>query len=156
RVLGDLGMLACATWWAAYTVVNKRLQTRAPIALIGYLFGLGALVLIPLATLDVASGGRFHPTLRSALAIAYLAAVIYVLGFVVWIAALRRLEAATVGAFYNLTPVVGVGVAALALGEAITPAHLVGGGLVLLGVWLAAQAGRPSRARPAAPLPNEQ
>jgi drug/metabolite transporter (DMT)-like permease len=46
------------------------------------------------------------------------------------------LDASQAANFLNLVPVVGVITAALALGEVLTPAQLLGGLLVLGGVWL--------------------
>jgi len=41
-----------------------------------------------------------------------------------------------VGAFLYLEPLVTVVVAAIVLGEAVVWASLLGGGIILLGVWL--------------------
>ena len=122
------------------------MRARSQVALLGYLLGIGALLMIPLGALEVAGGGRFQPTPGGLAALVYLAVAVYVVGFLVWTSALRHLDAGQVGAFYNITPVVGVVFAALLLGETITPWHLAGGALVLAGAWLA-MAG-PRRGRP--------
>ncbi|MBC8037939.1 MAG: DMT family transporter [Rhizobiales bacterium] len=53
-----------------------------------------------------------------------------------WNYGASRLPAATSGAFFYFMPVIGVIAGAILLGEAITSAMLIGGGLILLGVGL--------------------
>jgi drug/metabolite transporter (DMT)-like permease len=153
RMAGDLGLLVCAVGFAGYTVTTKGVRVRSQVALLGYLLGIGSLLLIPLGILEVASGGRFQPTPGGLAALLYLTVVVYVVGFVTWASALRRLDAGQVGAFYNITPVVGVVLSGLLLGETITLWHVVAGALVLGGAWLAMAdpgRGRPASARPLA------
>jgi len=137
RLLGDLGVLVSSAGWAAYSTASKRLSGGPLGPTLGWLFALGALVLVPLAAWDVATGGRFRPSPTGALTVLYLAWGIYVLGFLVWVSAYRYLDAGQVGGFFNLSIVVSVLFAALLLGEVVRPEQLAGGALVLLGVWLA-------------------
>lgn len=53
--------------------------------------------------------------------------------------ALRRLDASEASTYINLVPVITVLSAALMLGEAPVPSQLLGGGLVILGVYLASR-----------------
>jgi hypothetical protein len=52
---------------------------------------------------------------------------------------LRHLEAGQVGLFANLSPLVGIIVAALFLGESISIFQIGGGALILGGVWFASR-----------------
>lgn len=69
-----------------------------------------------------------------------LAAVIGFFGYgvslVLYVLALRQLGAARTGAYFSTAPFLGGLVSVAALGDAITPALLIAGGLMGLGVWL--------------------
>ena len=70
-------------------------------------------------------------------AIAYLAVVVTILGYVLWYWALGRGGIARVGLIQFLQPVSGVILAAVLLGEGISLSFLLASALVLSGVWLA-------------------
>jgi len=61
------------------------------------------------------------------------------LAYIAWYDALKDLPATQVGVFLYLEPLVAVVVAATILNEAITLASLVGGMIILVGVWLVNQ-----------------
>lgn len=56
--------------------------------------------------------------------------------YIAWYDALQALPASRVGAFLYLEPLVAVVVAAVILAEAITWVSLVGGAVILFGVYL--------------------
>ena len=58
------------------------------------------------------------------------------LAYIAWYDALQALTTAQTGVFLYIEPVVTVIVAFLILGEAITPTLLLGGAVILFGVWL--------------------
>jgi drug/metabolite transporter (DMT)-like permease len=58
------------------------------------------------------------------------------LAYIAWYDALQALSTAQTGVFLYIEPLVAVVVAFLILGEPITLASLVGGGIIILGVWL--------------------
>jgi drug/metabolite transporter (DMT)-like permease len=58
------------------------------------------------------------------------------LAYIFWYDALVVLPAAQAGVFLYIEPLVAVVVAAILLGEAITFASIIGGTIILLGVWL--------------------
>jgi drug/metabolite transporter (DMT)-like permease len=57
------------------------------------------------------------------------------------------LPAARLGAFLYLEPPVAVVVAALLLAESVTWAALLGGGIILLGVWMVNRNHTPDKRR---------
>jgi drug/metabolite transporter (DMT)-like permease len=67
----------------------------------------------------------------------YLGVGCSALAFVLCGYGLARLHAGQGAVFGNLKPLAGVMLAVLILGESLTPGHLAGGALVLLGVLLA-------------------
>jgi len=56
--------------------------------------------------------------------------------YVFWYDALKVLPASKVGALLYLEPLVSLGVAAGVLGERITGGSLVGGAIILAGLWI--------------------
>lgn len=73
-------------------------------------------------------------------AVAYLAIGVTIVGYVLWYGALGRGGIARMGLFQFFQPVSGVALAALLLGESLTPVFLVASAIVLAGVWLAVRA----------------
>jgi drug/metabolite transporter (DMT)-like permease len=96
-----------------------------------------ALVLAPVMPLLWVRGEFAVASVPAWSAIAYLAIVVTILGYVLWYWALGRGGIARVGLIQFLQPVSGVVLAALLLGEPVTPAFLLASALVLGGVWLA-------------------
>jgi drug/metabolite transporter (DMT)-like permease len=75
-------------------------------------------------------------TLDGWLGVTFLGVFCSGLAYIAWYDALQALPAAQLGAFLYLEPPVAVVVAALILTESITWAALLGGVIILLGVWL--------------------
>lgn len=65
------------------------------------------------------------------------ALVAQVIGFIGWFMGTQALGAARVSVFLNITPLVGVGLAASFLGEKITLEKVLAGVIILFGVWIA-------------------
>jgi drug/metabolite transporter (DMT)-like permease len=70
------------------------------------------------------------------LGIAFLGIFCSGLAYIFWYDGLQALPVAQAGAFVYLEPFVTVLVAAIVLGEPLLLASLLGGGGILLGVWL--------------------
>ena len=58
------------------------------------------------------------------------------LAYIAWYDALQALSTAQTGVFLYIEPLVAVVVAAIVLGEEITWISLLGGAIILFGVWL--------------------
>jgi drug/metabolite transporter (DMT)-like permease len=96
-----------------------------------------ALVLAPVVPFLWARGDFAVASVPAWSAIAYLAIVVTILGYVLWYWALGRGGIARVGLIQFLQPVSGVILAALLLDERISLSFLLASALVLSGVWLA-------------------
>jgi drug/metabolite transporter (DMT)-like permease len=66
----------------------------------------------------------------------YCALITSVIAYTLWYWALNFIEAARVAVFNNIQPVVAALIGWILLGETITPIFVVGGLLVVAGVWL--------------------
>jgi drug/metabolite transporter (DMT)-like permease len=72
------------------------------------------------------------------------------LAYIFWYDVLHEADASSVASFLYIEPVVTVIVAGIVLKESIVPATLIGGAIILLGVWLVSRpalASNPTQVR---------
>ena len=142
---GELMLLGCVISWVVYTLIGRRvLGGMSPLLAVSYSSVTGTLLL---AAATLGRGGiALEPLLdvRVWLNVAYLAVFGTVLAFVWFYKGVHALGAARAGQFINLVPVSGVCLGAWLLDEPVTWSLLLGGVLVLLGLWLT---NRPSNRR---------
>ena len=93
--------------------------------------------MLPLAVAETWVAGPPSIHLEDGALVAYLGVGCSALTYVLWGYALRNIEAGRAAIFDSLIPVVGVATAVLVLQEAPLAWHLIGGMLVVAGVWLA-------------------
>lgn len=136
--LGNLLPIGGAVSFAAYAVLGRRtFASGNTLAVVTGSTRYGLLFLLPGALLELATVGIGPVTMHDVLVLLYLGAGCSASAFVLCGYGLARLDAGQGAVFGNLKPLVGVVLAAVLLGESLTPGHLGGGALVLLGVLLA-------------------
>jgi drug/metabolite transporter (DMT)-like permease len=134
---GELALLGCVASWAAYTLIGRVVsRTVTPLSMTFYasLVGVAALVVAAFAVGDFAHLPRVST--KAGLWILYLGILSNGFSYAWYAIGVKRLGATRAAAFINLVPVGAVILGALLLGERIGLPVLVGGALVLLGVWL--------------------
>jgi drug/metabolite transporter (DMT)-like permease len=134
---GDLLVFLSAPNWAIFSVLSKRVLTRYPPAfMVTLTMGLGWLMLLPLFI--GSSGWQELPGLTPGgwAGLLFLGALCSGVAYVFWYDALDAAGAGQVASFLYLEPLITLVVAVLLLGEKPVMATLVGGGLILTGVWL--------------------
>lgn len=156
RLLGDLMFLAGAVCWGIYSVL-ARIASRRFDAVSTTLYGtaLGTAILIPAAMLEGGAGRLLEAPPEALAGIAYLALFGTVGAFVLLNLGVARIGAARASAFALLVPIVGVLSSVALLGERLGPTTLVGGAIVLAGLWLVEQAGHQAP-RPATTSPEAE
>ena len=134
---GDWLVVISAANWAVFSAFSRRSLRRYPAALaIFYVMLFGWLFTTPGFLLD---GG---PQLFAALttegwwAAAFLGIACSGLAYIFWYDALQVLPVTQAGAFVYFEPFVTVIMAAILLSEEINAVTLVGGGAIIMGVWL--------------------
>jgi drug/metabolite transporter (DMT)-like permease len=147
-VLGNLLMLGTVVVWGIYTMLAKRAADADPILVAAGVTLVGTLLLIPGALVEATSGPMPRIAPAAWLRIAYLGVFPSALGYLLYNRALRDLDASQVGAFTNLSPLIGAVSGVVVLGERVTALAIVGGAAVIAGVWLSTS-GQPSAARAA-------
>lgn len=154
RLLGDLMFLAGAVCWGIYSVL-ARIASRRFDAVSTTLYGtaLGTAILIPAALLEGGAGRLLEAPPEALGGIAYLALFGTVGAFVLLNLGVARIGAARASAFALLVPIVGVLSSVVLLGERLGPTTLIGGAIVLAGLWLVERAGHQAP-RPATTSPE--
>lgn len=149
RLLGDGLFVAGAALWGIYSVLARTASRRFN-AVSTTLYGtaLGTLILIPLALLENGGPALVAAPLEALAGIAYLAVFGTVAAFVLLNLGVARIGAARASAFALLVPIVGVLSSVAILGDELGPTTVIGGGVVLAGLWLIEH--RPGASRGAA------
>lgn len=150
RLIGDALFLAGAVLWGVYSVL-ARVASRRFDAVSTTLYGiaLGTVILVPAALLEGGAERVLDAPIGALAGIAYLAVFGTVISFVLLNLGVARLGAARASAFALLVPVIGVLSSVWLLGDPIGPNTVIGGVVVLVGLWLVEHPG-PAPARPAA------
>jgi drug/metabolite transporter (DMT)-like permease len=144
---GDALVLLSAPNWAVFSVLSRRALRAHPAGRMMFyvmLLGWAFTTVLFLAGPGFQDLGRLSPAGWTS--IAFLGIVCSGIAYVFWYDALKALPAPQVGAFLYLEPLVAVVVAAALLGERVGWASLLGGAVILLGVWLVS--------RPSTPVPT--
>lgn len=133
---GDLVLIVSQVGWAAYTIYGRTVLKRySPAVATTYAYTVAALVLVPISLLEA----PLAPLLDASLVtwgIILFQALLGGLAHVWYYAGVRAVGASRSVVFMNLSPLVGVLLATLLVGETLRGGHLVGGGVVLVGVFL--------------------
>ena len=137
RLLGDALFVAGAALWGVYSVL-ARVASRRFNAVSTSLYGIavGTLILVPLAVIEGGLQTLARAPVGALAGIGYLAVFGSVAAFVLLNLGVARIGAARASAFALLVPIVGVLSSVLLLDEELGPMTLLGGAIVLVGLWL--------------------
>jgi len=134
---GDLLALLSMAMWGSYTVVLRlrrdALDTPQYLTL---LCAMGLAFMLPWVAWEFFGEAKFTLTPAGALGVLYSAIGSLLLAYAGWSYVVTRLGAARAGATMHLMPAIGVGLAALFLGEYPRWYHFAGIALILTGVGL--------------------
>ena len=136
-ISGALAVLIAAIMGAGYTIAGKKLLKRySALSLTVYAFLLGSLGLIPFITASL-----FEEV--SAMSIIGWSTILYlgifptVIGYVLWYVALEIKTASEISIYLYFIPVVSTIISYFLFDEQITWLFIFGGGLVILGLYMA-------------------
>ncbi len=139
---GDVLILISALNWAVFSVLSRSGLKRFPAArMMFYVMAIGWLLssLLFLAVPGQAGHGLnefTHLTLNAWLGIGFLGVICSGISYVFYYDALQVIPASQAGVFLYLEPLVTLVVAAILLGEPLLVISLLGGVVILLGVWM--------------------
>ncbi len=144
-LFGNVLMLGSAVAWAAYTVLSRPIL-QAGISATGLAF-FGIVVSLPLLWgLGASAWAEVDwPRVDAAVwgALLFSGALSTGVAYGFWNAAVQRVGPSQTAIYSNLVPVVALASGALLLGEPVTPFQLMGGTLILAGLFLMRRARRP-------------
>ena len=134
---GDFLIMISAPNWAIFSVLSRRGLQKYPAArMMLYVMAFGWLF----TSILFFSGPGFSEIGQLSLAgwvgIGFLGVACSGLAYIFWYDALQAIPASQLGVFLYLEPLVALVVAAIVLAEPVLWASLLGGGIILLGVWL--------------------
>jgi len=134
---GDWLILVSALNWAVFSTLSRGSLRHQPASrMMFFVMALGWLM----TSLQFFSGSYRGEiaglTLQGWVGVGFLGVFCSGLAYIAWYDALKELPATQVGVFLYLEPLVAVVVAASVLGEVMTLASLLGGTVILMGVWL--------------------
>ena len=135
--LGDFLILVSAPNWAVFSVVSRRGLQKYPATLMMFyvmVFGWLFTSILFFAQGGLSQIGRIP--WDGWAGIAFLGIFCSGLAYIFWYHALQALPVAQTGTYLYIEPMITVIVAALILGEHLYIATLLGGVLILVGVWL--------------------
>ncbi|WP_115717108.1 DMT family transporter [Gallaecimonas mangrovi] len=149
--VGDVLMLAAIVVWTFYTLIGRRLQGIPPIAATAVSASLGMVVLLPFF---LHSHFAFHLSTQATVGILYIALFPSVCSFALWNSAIRDVGAGRAGIFLNLLAVF-TALLSLLVGQSINGPQLLGGALVIGGVYLTNRKAAMAKASAPAPVKEE-
>lgn len=134
---GDFLILISSVNWAVFSVLSRRGLKSYPAGLMMfYVMSLGWMFTTILFFAQTGLSEITNLTSNGWLGVIFLGVFCSGLAYIAWYDALQALPSAQTGAFLYIEPLVAVVVAFFVLGEPVTVVSLIGGGIILFGVWL--------------------
>jgi drug/metabolite transporter (DMT)-like permease len=136
--LGDLLAFLGVVAFSIYTVAGKKFATQygsVPMNLLSY--SIGAVTLLPLSFVERSSFQAANVSATAWLSLAYMVIFSSVGTYLIYYYALAHMPASRLTTFTYAEPVLATILGYFFLGEPITWTLGAGGGLVLIGVWIA-------------------
>ena len=155
--VGDFLTIFALCGWAAYTVYGKRvLLTHSPALTTTAAYVCGTLLVLPLAAATTPLFPK--PALGAGVAwvVVLYQAILGAVAHIWWYRAVQVVGPSRSAVFMNVTPIVGIVLAAVMLGEPIGPWQVAGAALVLAGVALTTRGGGSARGGVVSPDPSRR
>jgi drug/metabolite transporter (DMT)-like permease len=141
---GDLLIAIGVVAWAIYSArAPRHVRAIGAIRFTGATLIAGALAALPFGVVPVLALDLGRIPTAAWLGLGFLIVFTSGLAYALWTVAMKGLTATQVAVFVNFQPVLTALLSIWLLGEALTPALLLGGGLVCLGVMLTQSEARP-------------
>jgi drug/metabolite transporter (DMT)-like permease len=137
-LLGNLLVVVATVCWGSYAVLSLPLLRRySPLVVASYTMLFGGLGVLPLALPDFLDASWADASGRTWEALAYSTLLVAAFGFWAWQRGVSQIGANRVLIYQYLITLVGVTAGVLLLGESLTANKVLGGAVILLGVYLA-------------------
>ena len=137
--IGDLLIFGCVLAWGVYSLCSKELnQSLGPVQTVTYSILLGTAMLWMTSAVrgELSSDVLLSLGPQQWLSLMYLGVLGSALAYIGYYDGIRQIGATRSGVFIALNPLTAVILGALLLGEQLTMAMCLGGGLILAGIFL--------------------
>ena len=132
---GDVIVFFATTLWGFYTVMAKRMmQHLSPLALTSITTCIGALFLLPVASLELAANPTDLRRVEVLAAFLYLGVFPSFLSFLLWNRSIRTFGPSRASLVYNTLPLFAVILSVIFLGETLRTYQMIGGAAIIAGV----------------------
>lgn len=145
---GDLLIFGCVVGWGVYSLCSRELNQRlGPLQTVTWsiLLGTGMLMITTLISGGITLNALAAVHLPQLLGLLYLGVVGSAVAYIGWYDGIRRIGATRAGVFIALNPLTAVICGAVLLDEQLTPPMLLGGAVILLGIYLCNKPLAPAR-----------
>jgi drug/metabolite transporter (DMT)-like permease len=137
QLKGDIIALTSAFFWALYTVMGKKISEKySALTVLSYVFLLASIEFLPFY-LTSPHTPMFEFTLLTWVSLGFLTICCSLIAFLVYNFSLDKLSASTVAMTIYITPLSGVFLGAVLLGESFTAYTLLGSILIIAGLYKA-------------------
>ncbi|WP_422135531.1 DMT family transporter [Endozoicomonas sp. ALD040] len=137
---GDMIMFLAMCCWGLYTVLLKRFELPLSEAqLLTTLIGIGAMFLLPFYLWEPASERSFSISQDALYVIIYEVLFATLVAFLFWNFGVSVLGPSTAAMFHFLIPVFSAMLAIPILGQTLYQFHLIGAGLIFMGLWISSR-----------------
>jgi drug/metabolite transporter (DMT)-like permease len=140
--IGDGWVLAAVVSYALYSTLLRHRPQVHPLSFVAASFALGAVMLLPLLAWEIAAGHTLKLDAAAIGAIAYVGLFPAVLAYLCFNRGVQLVGPNQAGQFLHLMPVFGSLLAVGLLGERLEFHHILGIGLIAVGLILGLRAGR--------------
>lgn len=136
--IGDILIVLTGIFWAAYSIAGKKtMEQRTPLSMTSFSFLFGTIFLFPMALFESSFSFIGGVTILGVGSVLYLSLLCSVYAYICWNRSMKCEKASNVAMFLYFVPVVTAIMAWFLLGEIITIFTVLGGILVIFGVYLA-------------------
>jgi drug/metabolite transporter (DMT)-like permease len=135
--LGDVLVAGAVATWAAYTISSRPLLSRySPLVMTGFTMIIGALGYLPLGIPSLLRLDWSRVSVMAWVGMVYSAVFALVVAYLIWYTAVQRMGNSRTSLYSNVVPLVAMTIAALTIGEPLTPRKIAGAAAVLAGLVL--------------------
>jgi drug/metabolite transporter (DMT)-like permease len=143
--VGDIAVLVAISIYGVYSTLLRKRPAMTALSFAAVIFGMGALMLVPVAAAEYLTGARIAPLTPGAVAaLAYVTIFPSILAVLCYNRGVQLIGANRSGPFLHLVPLFATVMAVLFLGERPGVHHAVGAILVVGGVFIAGTSRPPS------------
>jgi drug/metabolite transporter (DMT)-like permease len=133
---GDMVLMIEVVVFAYYTILMKEVIDQYDVVTLNTLvFGLGALMMIPFGSRALLHVNWSRIPVRAVLGLGFMTFFSCVIGYLLFAYALKGLTASRVAAFNYIEPVMATALGVWLLHDKVSMWGILGGGLILLGVY---------------------